>query len=171
MADYDVLSLDSGAVMDRGQLPGAREHGLFVRPIEHFVRLLDGVLDLATRRVLDVVVVGGGAAGVDRGEDVLALEVDVGDHRQGGLAHDRGQRLGVDVAPTAHPASAHLEGAGPRRPLVGLVQGRVDAHQQTALAADADGQGAVDQERQSAEHLLLARTGLASHEVADPVRE
>ena len=42
--DYDLLSLDTGAVMDRDRLPGAREHGLFVRPIEHFVARLDAVL-------------------------------------------------------------------------------------------------------------------------------
>ena len=71
VAEYDVLSLDTGAVMDRERLPGAREHGLFVRPIEHFVRLLDELLDLASRRVLDVVVVGAGAAGV---ELALALQ-------------------------------------------------------------------------------------------------
>jgi hypothetical protein len=35
---YDLLSLDTGSVMDRDRIPGAREHGLFVRPIEHFVR-------------------------------------------------------------------------------------------------------------------------------------
>ena len=81
VADYDVLSLDTGAVMDRDQLPGAREHGLFVRPIEHFVRLLDGLLDLAARRVLDVVVVGGGAAGV---ELALALQ-----HRLAGRGEER----------------------------------------------------------------------------------
>ena len=81
VADYDVLSLDTGAVMDRGQPPGAREHGLFVRPIEHFVRLLDGLLDLAARRVLDVVVIGGGAAGV---ELALALQ-----HRLAGRGEER----------------------------------------------------------------------------------
>ena len=81
VADYDVLSLDTGAVMDRGQLPGAREHGLFVRPIEHFVRLLDGLLDLAARKVLDVVVIGGGAAGV---ELALALQ-----HRLAGRGEER----------------------------------------------------------------------------------
>ena len=62
---YDLLSLDTGAVMDRTRLPGAREHALFVRPIEHFVRLLDGLLGLARQRPLDIVVVGGGAAGVE----------------------------------------------------------------------------------------------------------
>ncbi len=64
-ADYDVLSVDTGSVMERDRIPGAREHALFVRPIEHFVRLLDDVLALADRRVLDVVVVGAGAAGVE----------------------------------------------------------------------------------------------------------
>jgi pyridine nucleotide-disulfide oxidoreductase family protein len=70
--NYDVLSLDTGSVMDRDRIPGAREHGLFVRPIEHFVRLLDPLLALAAQRVLDVVVIGGGAAGV---ELAMALQV------------------------------------------------------------------------------------------------
>jgi pyridine nucleotide-disulfide oxidoreductase family protein len=65
VAEYDVLSIDTGPVMDRDAIAGAREHGLFVRPIEHFVRLFDGLLELATQRALDVVVIGGGAAGVE----------------------------------------------------------------------------------------------------------
>jgi pyridine nucleotide-disulfide oxidoreductase family protein len=70
-AEYDVLSLDTGASMDRDRMPGARDNALFVRPIEHFVRLLDGLVELARQRVVDVVVVGGGAAGV---ELALALQ-------------------------------------------------------------------------------------------------
>jgi len=70
-AEYDVLSLDTGASMDRDRIPGARENAIFVRPIEHFVRLLDGLWMLAQERVVDVVVVGGGAAGV---ELALALQ-------------------------------------------------------------------------------------------------
>ncbi len=68
---YDVLSLDTGPVMDRDLVRGARQHALFVRPIEHFNRLWTGLLDLALTRALDVVVVGGGAAGV---ELVMALQ-------------------------------------------------------------------------------------------------
>lgn len=63
--DYDVLSVDTGATMPRDLIPGAREHGLFVRPIEHFVKLFDGVLTLAEKRPLDIVVIGGGAAGFE----------------------------------------------------------------------------------------------------------
>ena len=62
---YDLLSLDTGAVMDRDRLPGAREHGLFVRPIEHFVARLEGLFEDAARRAFEIAVIGGGAAGVE----------------------------------------------------------------------------------------------------------
>jgi pyridine nucleotide-disulfide oxidoreductase family protein len=70
-AEYDLLSIDIGAAMDKSRIPGAREHALFVRPIEHFIALMPGLLDLAAQRVLDVVVIGAGAAGV---ELALALQ-------------------------------------------------------------------------------------------------
>lgn len=68
---YDVLSIDTGSEMDRGRLPGAREHALFVRPIEHFLVEVEDMLTAASWQALDVVVIGGGAAGI---ELALALQ-------------------------------------------------------------------------------------------------
>lgn len=65
VVDCDLLSLDTEPFTDRDRLPGARAHGLFLRPAEHFVRLLEGLWDLAAQRVLDVVVVGGGTQAVE----------------------------------------------------------------------------------------------------------
>lgn len=61
LAEYELLSIDGGAAQARDQLPGAREHALFVRPTEAFTRLLPAVLSMSQQRVLDLVVVGGGA--------------------------------------------------------------------------------------------------------------
>jgi pyridine nucleotide-disulfide oxidoreductase family protein len=73
---YDVLSLATGPVMDRDAIPGAREHALFVRPMEHFVQLWESLLQLAQTRSLSVVVIGGGAAGV---ELAMALQYRLGE--------------------------------------------------------------------------------------------
>lgn len=64
-AEYDVLSLDTGSVQNRDSMPGAREHGLFVRPVERFVELQMRLAELARQRPLNVVVLGGGAAGFE----------------------------------------------------------------------------------------------------------
>ncbi len=67
--DYEWLSVNTGPVQDRQQieavLPGAREHGLFVRPIESFGALWPRVTELAAARALRVAVIGGGAAGIE----------------------------------------------------------------------------------------------------------
>lgn len=68
---YDVLSVDTGSVMDRARLPGAHAHAMFVRPIEHFLADIEDVLDAASQRAQDLVVIGAGAAGV---ELALALQ-------------------------------------------------------------------------------------------------
>jgi NADH dehydrogenase FAD-containing subunit len=86
-----------GTTMDRHVIPGAREHGLFLRPLEAFARLVDGLWDLAARRVLDVVVVGGGAAGV---EMALAIE-----HRLAGRGEQRA-RVAL-VTGGGEPLAAH----------------------------------------------------------------
>lgn len=69
--EYELLSICTGAAMDRERLPGARAHALFVRPYERFLAQLEALLDAASMRALDVVVVGGGASGV---ELALALQ-------------------------------------------------------------------------------------------------
>ena len=63
--DYDLLSLNTGPTQDRDRIPGARDNGLFVRPIEGFVQFWQQTLALADERALDVVVIGSGAAGVE----------------------------------------------------------------------------------------------------------
>ncbi len=62
---YDVVSINTGPVMNRDAIPGAREHGLFVRPIEHFALLWDKLLALSELRGLSLAVIGAGAAGVE----------------------------------------------------------------------------------------------------------
>jgi pyridine nucleotide-disulfide oxidoreductase family protein len=99
VAEYDALSLDTGAVMDRDAIDGAREHALAVRPMEGFVQWFGGVVTIATNRVLDVVVIGGGAAGFE-----LALAVQ---HR---LAHGGDERARVSLV-TGGPKP--LEGHAP----------------------------------------------------------
>ena len=94
---YDVLSLDTGPVMNRDAIPGARQHAVFVRPIEHFNQLWTGLLELALTKALDVVVVGGGAAGV---ELVMAL------HHRLCKAANTGARLSLVTGGTA-PMPSH----------------------------------------------------------------
>jgi len=66
---YDLLSIDTGAVLDRerleAEMPGAAEHALMVRPIEAFARLWPEVVGLARRQPVSVAVVGAGAAGIE----------------------------------------------------------------------------------------------------------
>lgn len=66
---YDWLSIDTGAVIDRDrleqQIPGAAEHALMVRPIEGFAHWWPSVLEMAQRQAISLVMIGGGAAGVE----------------------------------------------------------------------------------------------------------
>ena len=67
--NFDWLSVNSGPVFDRQRveqmMPGAREHALFVRPIEAFGLLWPKVRVLAEKQALRVAVIGGGAAGFE----------------------------------------------------------------------------------------------------------
>lgn len=66
---YDWLSVNTGPVQDRDSiertLPGAREHGLFVRPIEAFSALWPRVAAMADARALRIAVIGAGASGIE----------------------------------------------------------------------------------------------------------
>ena len=66
---YDWLSLNTGPVQDRARLeqslPGAREHALFLRPIEGFGALWPQVVQLGQARPLRITVIGAGAAGIE----------------------------------------------------------------------------------------------------------
>jgi len=66
---FDFLSINTGSVQSRQQIelmiPGARENGLFLRPIESFGALWPKVVELADTRRLRVAVIGAGAAGAE----------------------------------------------------------------------------------------------------------
>ena len=66
---YHLLSIDTGAVIDRQRLeadmPGAATHALIVRPIEVFASLWPQVLEQAQERALSVAVIGAGAGGLE----------------------------------------------------------------------------------------------------------
>ena len=66
---YDWLSVNTGAVQNRAlieqTMPGAREHGLFVRPIEAFGALWPKVVELGQQKPLRIAVIGAGAAGIE----------------------------------------------------------------------------------------------------------
>jgi len=96
VAEYDVLSIDTGSLFDRDAIKGAREHGLFLRPIEHFVQLYERLLALATDRLFNLVVIGGGAAGF---EVALAIH-----HRFNGAGVERARVCLVTGDSTVLPA-------------------------------------------------------------------
>ena len=66
---YDWLSINTGPIQNRAVLeqwiPGAREFGLFLRPIDTFATIWPQVTAMADVRALRIAVIGGGAAGVE----------------------------------------------------------------------------------------------------------
>jgi pyridine nucleotide-disulfide oxidoreductase family protein len=64
---FDIVSIDTGPEPALGDLPGAAEHALPVRPIEGFVAAWPAVADRLRGRAapFEFVVIGGGAAAVE----------------------------------------------------------------------------------------------------------
>lgn len=104
--DADGVSIDEPAAIDRDSLPGAREHALALHPAGPFVTLFDGLVDLAARRPIDLVVVGQGAPAV---EIALALAERLSP------AHDERARIALVLGP---------EGLLPGWPPAALEQAR-----------------------------------------------
>jgi pyridine nucleotide-disulfide oxidoreductase family protein len=119
---FDALSIDTGAVMDRDRIPGAREHALFVRPIEHFMQLLQPLLELAERRTLSLVLVGAGAGGVE-----LALA----------LQHRLGERARVSLVTGGTPPLPSHPAAVQARVLRALKRLGVTVFEDTCAAIEA----------------------------------
>ena len=71
--DYDLLSLNIGAIPHAASISGAPEHALPVRPLSEFVRAWELIRDTVRRknRPLSFAVIGAGAGGV---ELALALQ-------------------------------------------------------------------------------------------------
>ena len=66
---FDWLSVNAGPVQDRERierdLPGAREHGLFIRPMEAFSNLWPRVVEMGEARALRIAVIGAGTGGIE----------------------------------------------------------------------------------------------------------
>ena len=67
---YDFLSLNTGAVANIESLPGAREHGILLRPLEQFIAQWENVSaqisnQSSVEKHAHIVVIGGGASGVE----------------------------------------------------------------------------------------------------------
>jgi pyridine nucleotide-disulfide oxidoreductase family protein len=66
---YDWLSVNTGPVQNRAvieeSMPGAREHALFVRPLETFAALWPKVAEMGATKALRIAVIGAGAAGIE----------------------------------------------------------------------------------------------------------
>jgi NADH dehydrogenase FAD-containing subunit len=67
--NYDVLSIDATPQMDKdvieAQIPGAKEHAVFVQPLEQFVKLWPQIEAHAEQKKLRIGVIGASAIGIE----------------------------------------------------------------------------------------------------------
>ncbi len=123
---YDWLSVNTGPMQNREvlerSLPGAREHGLFVRPLEAFAALWPRVAEMGATRALRVAVIGAGAGGIE-----LAFAV-----------RHRLPTAAVTLLTGPTPAAADYPEAVQKRLLALLKAQRITVLQDTAIAIQAN---------------------------------
>ncbi len=117
VVEYDVLSLNTGPSQSRDLIPGARENALFLRPIHAFVQLWQRTRALAAQEALHVVVIGGGAAGV---EIALAISSALG------ASHSVALVFEGELLPTFDDGVRERALAALKRGQVQLLPGRCD---------------------------------------------
>lgn len=187
---YDALSIDTGPVMNRDVIPGADVHALSVRPIEEFVTQWDELFALTQQQILSVVVVGGGAAGV---ELALSMQYRLGERARVSLvtggpsplsshpaqvqarARRALKRCGVTVLEDTctEIANHHVQlGRGMRlecdAPVLALGAAAPGWLQGSGLALDAQGFVAVGNTLQSTSHPEVFAAGDVASHVARP---
>ena len=181
---FDVLSVNTGAVQDRQKIeqliPGARDHALFVRPIETFGALWPQVVELAHGQPLRAAVMGGGTAGVElacavayrlKGSSVtlVAGDVTVGlndpQRVQRRIVQVLRQRRITVIQERAISLSATEVGLGNGTrlacdvPIVAFGTQSPDWLQSSGLALDAQGFIAVDTLQRSTSHPYVFAAG------------
>ena len=111
---YDVASLDVGGTVRGLELPGVLEHALATRPIRDFVDRFDGAIErlLARSEKPRVLVVGGGAAGVELSLTLEARLRAGGAHAEVALATDTQDLLPGAPAALRRRARAELDARG-----------------------------------------------------------
>ena len=134
---FDYASLDIGSVPTRVDIAGADERAIAVKPVDRFLDRWNEVEArlLASQGLFRLVVVGGGAGGV---EVALSLRHRLRVHLS--AAGGDPERLDVTVV-TDRPAVLHQHGAAVRRAMVAALKSRgvgiKTGHRVTAFTPDA----------------------------------
>jgi pyridine nucleotide-disulfide oxidoreductase family protein len=139
---FDHVSIDTGPVANSGQLAGAEQHGLPVRPIEGFVAAWPGLLEKARQKGFKLAIVGDGAAAIE-----LAFAMQTRFAAEG-FKHVSLSLIGSNPQPLAgfpfllrRKAVKLLAAQGiaqlGRRRAIALLPGRVQFDDGAELAADA----------------------------------
>ncbi|MFN0129506.1 MAG: selenide, water dikinase SelD [Verrucomicrobiales bacterium] len=117
---FEVVSINVGSTPTMANVPGAAEHAIPAKPVPGFLAAWESVCQKAARRTQRVVVVGGGAGGV---EVALAVKARLGRSGEVFLAHQ-----GEKILPT------HADGVR-RRVMTALDKAGVNLQTGCAVAS------------------------------------